>query len=90
MSFITDLSELKEGDEVYLYGSPFTRFAQDNNPFVVYKLTPDEARFTSKRLALLQQSTTRLFPDSFITRGPPTPADLLVLQLEGVFSSRDY
>lgn len=90
MSFISDLSELKEGDEVYLFGSPFVRDVSHYNPYVVYKLTPFETRFVSKRSDTMRQSTTQLFQGSFVTRGAPTPADLLVLQLEGIFSSDAY
>lgn len=87
MTKITDLSELKDGDIVYLFGEPFTDEVAMWNPFAVEE---PELRgrnwFRSLVNDNIQQTCSYLRKDTYIFKGELTVEDEAELILEGLIN----
>ena len=87
MTRITDLTDLKPGDLVYLFGAPFAPWVQKENPFIMEeRVFTGHHVFRSTVSPRVEQLCGWMRKDTYIFRGELTVEDQAELILEGLLN----
>lgn len=87
MTKITDLSELKAGDTVHIFGTPFAPWVHKLNPFIMEeRVFAGHYIFRSTVSPEVEQICGWLRKDTYLFKGELTVEDEAELILEGLIN----